>query len=77
MTVYKVTYYTLSKGKDPNGDIGNVKQFDSIAYIECSSSSRVESLLEKHYTKSVKKIYYYPVIRSIVQVGGHCIIEDE
>ncbi len=75
-TVYKVEYYTLSRGKDPKGEIGNLRQYDDIAYIQCEDTSDVEPLLNEHYSSTPNKHgkYYYPVVKKITALKGFCII---
>ena len=78
MTVYKVEFFTLSRGKDPLGQVGNLKQSDEIAYIECRNTSRVEVLLEEYYkTPNKHGRYLVPVIQNIKAVKGFCVTEGE
>jgi len=78
MTVYKTEYYTLGRGKEADGEIGNLKQWDGNAYIYCEDTRDVQSLLEAFYKKPHKNgSYYFPVIKKITALKGHCIIDDE
>jgi len=77
MNMYKVDYYTLSRGKDPKGEVGNLKQYCRVAYVWCTDTSKIKSLLEIHYNKPSKGVYYVPVIETIMCLSGHCIVEDE
>lgn len=78
MTVYKVKFYTLSRGKNPNGEAGNLRQSTEIAYIQCRDTSRIEAMLDKYYETPVQNgSYYLPVIENIEAISGFCIIEDK
>lgn len=77
MTVYKVKFYTLSKGRDPNGEVGNLRQSTEMAYIQCRNSSCVEIQLSKYYETPVRTgAYYVPVVISIEAILGFCLIEE-
>jgi hypothetical protein len=75
-TVYAVKYYTLARGKDPKGEVGNLHQYDDTAYIQCGDTSEIEPLLNEHYATTPNKRgqYYYPVIKEILALKGFCII---
>lgn len=76
MTVYKVRYYTLGKGKCPDGKIGNLKISTEIAYIQCRNTSCVEVILEKYHESPNKHgNYYSAVVETITAVSGFCLIE--
>jgi len=77
MSTYKTEYYTLSKGKDPNGEPGKLRQFTDIAYIQCSEISKAQGMLEKYFELPRFDIFYQPVITRITEVKGHCIVESQ
>ncbi len=77
MRVFKVKHYTLSKGKDPNGEVGNIRQTTETTYIQCQNTCCVEVLLEKYYEKPMRSgAYFVPVIESIEAIDGFCLIEE-
>ncbi len=76
MQVYEVLYYTLSKGKDPQGKTGNQKQFVETAYIECADTPRCNPLLDDYYSTPRNGNYFVPVISCISNKDGHCIIDE-
>ncbi len=76
MKCYEVLYFTYSKGKDPEGKTGNLKQFVDTAYIECVDSSCCKNLLKDYYKTPRNGIYYVPEISCISKKDGHCIIQD-
>ena len=65
MNVYKVTYHTISKGKDPNGKAGNILQFTGTAFIETENISDCNKILKEYYKNPIKEIYYVPIIKTI------------
>lgn len=76
MTLYKVKFYTLSKGNNPDGEAGNIRQSTEMAYVQCRDSSRIEAVLDKYYKTPVRSgEYYLPVVISIEAISGFCIIE--
>ena len=77
MQTYRVSYYTLSKGREYSNAPGNIRQFNSVAYIQCDDTTRVKFLLEYFYVKPLQGNFYYPVIESITAVKGDCIIQPE
>jgi hypothetical protein len=76
-TVYEVSYYCLSKGKDESGKVGNQRQFTAMAYVECTDTSKIESLLKKHYETPVNGVYFVPIIISIYARKGFVITEKD
>ena len=78
MNTYQVTYYTLSKGKSKDHEVGNLLQFHGIAYIYCTDTTKVKGLLEEFYKFPKKSgVFYVPVIESIKLLQGDCIVEGE
>jgi len=76
MSLYKTKYYTLSRGKQSKGTIGNLRQFNDTAYIQCANMFDVQSLLEKYYeTSHHGGIFYHPVITSTEVIEGHTLQE--
>jgi len=75
MQTYKVEYYTSSKGRKITGSIGNLRQFNNVAYIQCLDTSKVKGLLENFYSKPIDGLFYIPVITKVTAVEGHCIVE--
>lgn len=65
MNVYKVTYSTISRGKNPTAEPGNVLQFTGTAFIEADSISGCDSILEKYYKTPLKGQYYVPIIKTV------------
>ena len=78
MTLYKTEYYTLSRGRQSKGKVGNLRQFSDTAYIQCANTSCVEVRLEKYYeTSHHGGIFYHPVITSIEAIEGHTLQENQ
>jgi hypothetical protein len=76
MTVYEVSYYTLGRGKDPKGEVGNIEQWRDTAYIFCKDISDTQGLLEEHFQEPNKNgSYYFPVITKIQGKKGCCITQ--
>ncbi len=78
MKVYKVEYYTLCRGRNASDTVGNLRQANEIAYIECDNTSEIEVLLDKYYEKPHPcGLFYSPVIEIITAIVGHCISKGE
>ena len=78
MRVFKVNYFTFGRGREAEGVIGNIKQFDDVAFIECSNTSTIDRSLKEHYAKNPRGgIYFYPVIDKITVEKGHIVANSE
>ncbi len=78
MTVYKVEYYTLCRGRKASAPVGNIRQASEIAYIECDNTNEIGVLLDKYYEKPHPcGLFYSPVIEIITAIDGHCITKGD